>query len=121
MPKSKSDPELIQELLAEVGVLKGEVEQLRAEIAARRHEAIEAMEKKQAEDEAVEGVADVVQEVEVESQLQDEYLMPLLGGHTLGKRGNWWPGFALGLGAGAILTVLCYLAAHVLRRAFARN
>ncbi len=106
------------------GVAKNEPEarkkyaQLRADIATWRHEAVAAMEGKQLKDEAVEGV---VQKVEVEPQLQAEYLMPLLGGHTLGKRGNWWPGFALGLGAGAILTVLCYLAARVLRRASAQN
>ena len=45
MPKSKSDPELIQELLAEVGVLKGEVEQLRAENIALRAKVNELEEK----------------------------------------------------------------------------
>ncbi len=104
------------------GVAKDEAEarkkyeQLRADIAAWRHEAIEAMQKKQAEDEAVDGVEDIVQEVEVDSQLQAECLMPLLGGHTLGKRGNWWPGFAAGLGAGALLAVLCFLAARFLKK-----
>ena len=64
---------------------------------------------------------DATRMVNVEPGLPEECLNPFLAAHTLPARPDWWPGFALGLGAGALLTALCYLAARLVRRAFARS
>ncbi len=43
------------------------------------------------------------------------------GSYVLDQRVGWWRAFAMGVGTGALLAVLCYLAAHFLRRALSRR